>query len=501
MERDMKPLAKPLITGVLLVIAAGAAGIGVRAFYATRSPEEPAVATAQVTRGPIVDVVAATGALQAVTTVQVGTQVSGTISWLGADFNSIVRKGQVVARLDPSLFETQVEQSRANLTRASADLDNAQVRVTDAQQKYVRARELADRQLLALSDLDTAKINVDVAEAQLRSARAQVAQAEAAVNQTRLNLSYTVISAPIDGIVIGRSVDVGQTVAASLSSPTIFSIAADLADMQLSASIDESDIGRIRPAQRVTFQVDAYPDEQFVGTVAQVRLQPSVVQNVTTYNVMIDVLNPELKLKPGMTANVAIEIAARDDVVRVPNAALRFRPTAEVLAALGQPAGPSAQPGRQPVATSGTMPAAPAQVRLKPDTTDEGQVRLTPDTTGEGQVRLGPDTAGKGKAEKATTIDALFAPLVVAETEGRVWMYENNELTPVRVTLGVSDGQHTELVVGDLRPGVPLATNVTLAGSATTARSAPAPAGGLFMPGSGALPGANRGAANRGGGR
>jgi HlyD family secretion protein len=360
--------------------------------------------------------------------------------------------------------------------------------VTDAQQKYVRARELADRQLLALSDLDAAKINVDVAEAQLRSTRAQVAQAEAAVNQARLNLSHTVISAPIDGIVIGRSVDVGQTVAASLSSPTIFSIAADLADMQLSASIDESDIGRIRPAQRVTFQVDAYPDEQFVGTVAQVRLQPSVVQNVTTYNVMIDVPNPELKLKPGMTANVAIEIAARNDVVRVPNAALRFRPTAEVLAALGQTAGAS-------------------EVRVKPDATDDRQVRLKPDTTPAvaAEVRLKPDTTsdatGKGKAEKAMTIDALFAPLVVAETEGRVWMYENNELTSVRVTLGVSDGQHTELVAGDLRPGVPLATNVTLAGSATTAQSAPAPVGGLFMPGSGAFPGANRGAANRGGGR
>ena len=475
----MKRVAKPLLTGVLLFVAAG---IGVRAFYATRSSEEPAVATAEVTRGPIVDVVSASGTLQAVTTVQVGTQVSGTVSWLGADFNSIVRKGQVIARLDPSLFETQVEQSRANLTKASADLDNAEVKVTDAQQKFVRAKELADRQLLALSDLDAAKVNVDVAQAQLRSTRAQVVQAEAAVNQTRLNLSYTVISAPIDGIVIGRSVDVGQTVAASLSSPTIFSIAADLADMQLSASIDESDIGRIRPAQRVTFQVDAYPDEPFVGTVTQIRLQPSVVQNVTTYNVMIDVLNPELKLKPGMTANVAIEIAARDDVVRVPNAALRFRPTAEVLAALGQTA--ADQPDRTPVARSAV--SVPADVK------GAGQV------TG---VRPTPATATERKPERATTIDALFAPLVVAETEGRVWMYENSELTPVRVTLGVSDGQHTELVAGDLRPGAPLATNVTLAGSATTARSAPAPAGGLFMPGSGAFPGANRGTANRGGGR
>ena len=160
------------------------------------------------------------------------------------------------------------------------------------------------------------------------------------MNQAQLNLSHTIITAPIDGIVIGRSVDAGQTVAASLSSPTVFSIAADLAEMQVSASIDESDIGRIRPAQRVTFQVDAYPDERFTGTVAQVRLQPSVVQNVTTYSVIIDVPNRALKLKPGMTANVAIEIAARENVVRVPNAALRFRPTAAMFAALGQAAPP-----------------------------------------------------------------------------------------------------------------------------------------------------------------
>ena len=241
----------------------------------------------------------------------------------------------MIARLDPSLFQTQVEQAEANRTKASADLDNAQVKVADAQQKYDRAKELAAKQLIARSDLDAAKVAVDLAEATVRSTRAQVVQADAAVNQAQLNLSHTVITAPIDGIVIGRSVDAGQTVAASLSSPTVFSIAADLAEMQVSASIDESDIGRIRPAQRVTFQVDAYPGESFTGTVAQVRLQPSVVQNVTTYSVIIDVPNRALKLKPGMTANVGIEVAARDNVVRVPNAALRFRPTAAMFAALG----------------------------------------------------------------------------------------------------------------------------------------------------------------------
>jgi HlyD family secretion protein len=484
MERDMKRLT--IITGVLLA----AAGIGVRAFYATRSAEEPTVATTQVTRGPVAEIVSATGTLQAVTTVQVGTQVSGTISWLGADFNSIVRKGQTIARLDPSLLETQLEQSRANLTKTSADLDNAEVKVTDAQQKYGRAKELADRQLLARSDLDAAKVNLDAAEAQLRSTRAQLAQADAAVSQAKLNLSYAVISAPIDGIVIGRNVDVGQTVAASLSSPTIFSIAADLADMQLSASIDESDIGRIRPAQHVTFQVDAYPNEQFEGTVSQIRLQPSVVQNVTTYNVMIDVLNPELKLKPGMTASVAIEIAARDSVLRVPNAALRFRPTVEALAALGETTG-QLEPLAKAAAPKSAASAEPksTQLPLKTDTTN-----------GSGEKGDGGRSRGAG-SQKAATIDALFAPLPIVETEGQVWLYENNVLTPVRVTLGVSDGQNTELLAGDLRQGMALATNVTSGGAATTSPSTAAPVGGLFMPGAGAFPGANRGAVNRGGGR
>jgi HlyD family secretion protein len=456
----MNRVTKPLIIGILM---SAAAGIGVRAYYASRGADRPNVATAPLTRGAVVDTVAATGTLQAVTTVQVGTQVSGTISWLGADFNSIVRRGQVIARLEPSLFETQVEQARANLTRASADVDNSQVKVADAQQKYERARELANRQLLAASDLDTARVNLDTAEAQLRSTRAQVVQAEAAVNQARLNLSHTVISAPIDGIVIGRSVDVGQTVAASLSSPTIFSIAADLADMQLSASIDESDIGRIRPAQRVTFQVDAYPAQRFTGTVAQVRLQPSVVQNVTTYNVIIDVPNQELKLKPGMTANLSIEIAAREDVVRVPNAALRFRPTAEVLQALGQ-----------------TTPASPV-------------ARST-------IVSVVQASAPAERNREATTIDALFGPLPVSETEGRVWLYEDNELRPVRVTLGVTDGQNSELIDGDLEPEAALVTSVTV-GEATTTRTSATPASGLFMPGPGGFPGSGPGAGNRGAAR
>ena len=320
---------------VLLIMAAIGAGAG--AYYIRRGGPDVQVNTAPITRGDIIDSVGATGTLQAVTTVQVGSQVSGNIEWLGADFNSIVRKGQQIARLDPSLFQTQVEQARANLARAKADVEHDRVAVDDAQTKFTRAQELAARQLLPQSDLDAAKTALEAAKAQVQSAQAMVVQAQASLSMSEVNLEHTVITAPIDGIVTSRSVDVGQTVAASLQSPTLFIIAADLTKMQVNANIDEADVGRIRPGQHVTFHVDAYPTEEFTGTVAQIRLQPVVVQNVTTYGTVIDVPNPELKLKPGMTANVKVEIARRTDVLRIPNATLRFRPTAEVFAALNQP--------------------------------------------------------------------------------------------------------------------------------------------------------------------
>jgi HlyD family secretion protein len=333
-------MKKAIVTLVVLGATAG----GAYTFYAyRRKAPEPTIMTAPITRGDIADTVGATGTLQAVTTVQVGTQVSGTIQALYADFNSLVRKGQVIARLDPSLFETQIEQARANLIRAQADLERLKVTLEDARTKLARARELAARQLIPQTELDNAEVTVRSTDAQIRSSQAQVTQAEAALNQSEVNLRHTVIEAPIDGLVISRNVDVGQTVAASMSAPTLFVLAADLTKMQVVANLDESDVGRIRPAQRVTFRVDAFPAEDFAGTVAQVRLQPIVQQNVVTYATVIDVPNPDLKLKPGMTANVNVEIARRADVIRVPNAALRFRPTNEIYAALGQtPPGPAA---------------------------------------------------------------------------------------------------------------------------------------------------------------
>jgi HlyD family secretion protein len=342
---------------VLVVLAA--AGAGGWMYYVRSNAQELAVNTSPVTRGDIIESVGSTGTVQAVTTVQVGSQVSGNILWLGADFNSIVKKNQVIAKLDPSLTQAQLDssnanlaQARASLAKAQSDLERMKVLLTDAQQKYTRAKELTDKGLTTQSDLETAKTNLDSAQASLASqaagvkqSEAAVVQSEATVNTQKVNLEHTIITAPIDGIVTQRSVDVGQTVNAGLSAPTLFVLAADLTKMQVNANIDESDVGKIRPGQRVTFRVDAYPTDTFEGTVTQVRLQPVVQSNVTTYGTIINVPNPELKLKPGMTANLKVEVHKRTDVLRVPAAALRFRPTVEMFAALNEPVPPEAVAG------------------------------------------------------------------------------------------------------------------------------------------------------------
>jgi HlyD family secretion protein len=333
---------KKLLPILIILVAVGAGGA---VFYAKRDAKEPTVNTLPISRGTIVDGVRATGTLQAVTTVTVGTQVSGIVQDLPTDFNDIVKKGQVIARLDPSILETQVETAKANLVNAQANLERQRVTVDDARQKLKRARELNDRQLTTKVDLENAELTVKTAEAQLKSTESSIVQAEAAVNKAQVDLGHTVIKAPIDGIVIKRSVDKGQTVNAGMSAPELFIIAADLTKMQVNANIDETDVGRMRPGQAVTFTVDAYPTDNFHGTVKQVRLNPTTVQNVVTYSTVIDVPNPELKLKPGMTASVTIEIARRENALRVPSAAIRFRPTADIFAALHQTVPPELERG------------------------------------------------------------------------------------------------------------------------------------------------------------
>jgi HlyD family secretion protein len=289
-------------------------------------------------------VVSASGTLEAVETVQVGTQVSGTVQKLSADYNSIVRKGQVLARLDPLLIQADITRAEATLRGTEADRERLAVTLTDTDTKLQRAQALAARQLIAATDLEAAEMAKKTAEAQVRAADAQVKQARATLSQQQVNLAKTVITSPIDGIVISRSVDVGQTVAASLQAPTLFTIAADLSQMQVNANIDESDLGAIREGMPVTFKVDAYPTDTFHGVVKQVRLNPVVQQNVVTYAAIVSAPNAEFKLKPGMTANLTMEVARRDDVLRVPVSALRFKPSAAVLARFGGGAKSSARP-------------------------------------------------------------------------------------------------------------------------------------------------------------
>ncbi len=316
------------LTAVLIAVT----GLSALAMYSRRGGDRPEVITDVVSRGPIVRVVSATGALEAVTTVQVGSQVSGRVQATYADYNSIVKKGQVLARLDPSLFQAEVDRANADVVRAEAEVERLRVALADAGTKLQRAEELAARQLIPTSELEAARVARSSADAQVRAAVAQVTQARASRSQSQVNLQKTVITSPIDGIVIARDVDVGQTVAASLQAPTLFVIAADLAQLQVKASVDESDVGNIKPGQPVTFHVDSYPNETFRGTVQQVRLNPVVEQNVVTYATIITAPNKELKLRPGMTANVSVEVARRNDVLRVPNAALRFKPPDRAVA-------------------------------------------------------------------------------------------------------------------------------------------------------------------------
>jgi HlyD family secretion protein len=285
---------------------------------------EPKFRTEKVTKGDLVMTVTSTGTVNPVTTVLVGTQVSGTIKEIYVDFNSPVKKGQLIARIDPALFEAQVNQARANLFSAKANLEKAEATLVDAKRTMERNKELLSKNLIAQSDFDTAETNYETAKASVSAVKAQVVQTEAALSLAETNLYYTKIVSPVEGIVVSRNVDVGQTVAASFQTPTLFSIAQDLTKMQIDGNVDESDIGNIKVGQDVEFIVDAYPDITFKGKVWQVRNAPITVQNVVTYDVVIQVANPELKLKPGMTANVSIITAIKKDVLKIPNAALRF---------------------------------------------------------------------------------------------------------------------------------------------------------------------------------
>jgi HlyD family secretion protein len=309
------------------LIAAISLGILVTAGYFFLIKKSPAeYKTALVERGSIIATVSATGTLNAVTTVQVGTQVSGTIQKLFVDYNSLVKKGQVIAQIDPAIFTSQVEQSRGTYQSALANLTKLKASASDAARTLERNRQLLKEGIVSQADFDTAETRYQEALAAIRAAEGNVLQTRGASRQTQTNLRYATIRSPVDGVVVSRNVDVGQTVAASFQTPTLFTIAQDLTKMQINTSVDEADIGKVQVGQPAVFTVDAYPERQFKGVVSQVRIAPIITQNVVTYDVVITVENRDLKLKPGMTANVSVEVMRTDNVLTIPSAALRFKP-------------------------------------------------------------------------------------------------------------------------------------------------------------------------------
>jgi HlyD family secretion protein len=343
-RRPTAPVALWRRPAIWLGLAVAMAG-GAYAFYPREDAAEGAYRTATIERGDIRVTISATGTLAAISTVDVGSQVSGQVTDVLVDFNDRVARGQVLARLDPSMYEAQIAQGAAQIDSAQANLAVARAALRNAQADFDRKASLVERQLVARSDADLARTALDQARAQVSAARAQITQQQAATQTSRLNLQRSVIRSPVDGVVLTRTVEPGQTVAASLQAPVLFQIAEDLAKMEIVLAIDEADIGQVEVGQGVSFGVDAYPERQFRGRVAQVRLSATNTNNVITYPVVVAVDNPDQKLLPGMTANAEIEVSRRDDVLRAPNAALRFKP-AEAKAGADAPAGgPDARGG------------------------------------------------------------------------------------------------------------------------------------------------------------
>lgn len=423
---------RPRILAALVIIA-GAAGAGAW-WWLGRGGGDPAAAwtTAVVDRGTVSAKVTASGTLSALVTVTVGSQVSGRIQDLLVDYNDQVRKGQVLARIDPLLFDAAVAQASASLAAAKADVAKAKAQVDDAQRVRRRQQALLEQRIVTQADLDTATTDAAVAAAALLSAEAKVQQAQASLDQARTNLLYTTISSPIDGMVISRSVDVGQTVAASLQAPTLFTIAEDLRKMQVDTNVAEADVGRIRTGMAAGVRVDAFPDEPFTGSVRQVRNAAQTVSNVVTYDAVIDVANPELRLRPGMTATVTFTIAEAVDALRVPNAALRFRP----------PAAPA-------TAGAAAVVAVPAE-----EATVAAQAGQRAHGTGDRSWRrkaAGEATARPPRGKR--TLQVL----------------RGGRLVPVEVVTGVTDGSFTEIVSGAVLPGDLVVTGA--AGAAAKPRS------------------------------
>lgn len=407
----MKKLA--LIVVVLLLVA----GAGFGYWRLKDSTADSPYLAVPASKANVRQVVSSTGTLQAVITVQVGSQVSGTIEKLAADFNTKVKAAQVIAQLNQDKFKASVDQARANILAAQANHAKAKVAVADALRTLERNRELRKKELMAQSDLDAAQTAYDAALAQLNVNQAQTAQAQAALSQAMVDLNNTVIRSPVDGIVISRNVDIGQTVAASLQAPTLFTIANDLAKMEVHTSVDEADVGNVYDGQPVTFTVDAFPARRFRGRVLQVRNAPNIVQNVVTYDAVVRIDNKELLLKPGMTANVQFLVSEKEDVLTIPNMALRFK---------------------------------------LPEDKDEAQAALR-----QQRSRAAPP-AGARRTSRPGGGPGGGARRV---REAKIYLLKDGRPEPVELQLGITDGSKTEVLSGPIHEKDPVI--IGLSGAAT----------------------------------
>lgn len=410
------------------IAAASVIGVGGAGWWQlSDSPKEPPYVTTPVQTASITQVVSSTGTLQAVVTVQVGSQVSGTIEKLFADFNTKVKAGQIVAQLNQDKFRAAEDQARANLLAAQSNIEKSKVGVADTLRTLERNRQLRTKDLMAQSDLDAAQAAYDAAVAQVEVNRAQAAQAQASLKQATVDLNNTVIRSPVDGLVISRNVDVGQTVAASLQAPTLFTIANDLARMEVHTNVDEADVGNVREAQEVTFTVDAFPSRRFRGRVHQVRNAPIVVQNVVTYVAVVRIDNKELLLKPGMTANVQFLVSRKEDVLTIPNMAMRFKPPEE---------------------------KEEAQELLRRD-----QSRTAP-KVGERRTSRQSAAGGSGVGGGGTR-------------RARIYLLKDDKAQPVEIQLGITDGSRTEVRSGDVKENDPVIIGMSSADSSGPAVANP----------------------------
>lgn len=369
--------------GLVLAAVAGAVLLGGWGAYAWLHRKGPEVKyrTAKVERGDVVNAVRATGTVQPIQQVQVGTQVNGPILKLNADYNSVVKAGDIVAQIDPSVYEARVAQDRANLQQAEASVEQARAKLLQADKELERTQKLAKLEMVPVSELETAAANRDVCAAQVRLDEASVSQARATLRVSQANLDYTTIRSPVDGVVIARNVNAGQTVVASMTAQTIFLVATDLSRVQVEASVPEADIGGVQEGQPVAFTVDAY-DREFTGSVTQVRLASTSVQNVVTYPVIITAENPERKLFPGMTASISCEISRTNDVLKIPNAALRFQPELAAKTNSQHRAAGKRKPGHRAVWVNGAT--GPSRVEVRTGISDGSFTAVTGDGLAEG---------------------------------------------------------------------------------------------------------------------